>query len=362
MPLRTGTLDMASLLEIRTGNIADFGLDRITESFQAELAIHNGLMTEMVSGLCFMTTDTTVTYGGSADGEMVEADEYARVPTQVTEGFGSFDIPFRSFQYGIGWTSEWFKRSTPADLAQAVLNAQDAHIRRVMRDIRRALFVPTNYTFVDYAATQRQLNVKRLLNADGMAIPMGPYGKVFDAATHTHYDAIDWNAATTQQRGDALVALAEDVVEHGHQSRVVIVIARSDEAKVRTATGFQPYIDQRVIAAPGQPEQQANPVDLENRAIGIIGIAEVWVKPWGQPNYPFAYDSGAPSDKKPLAFRQEAATSLQGLRTVAKISAYPLEAEYMKADFGIGVKERTNGAVLYLGGGTYVAPADNVLG
>ncbi|MBA2678276.1 MAG: hypothetical protein H0U76_07785 [Ktedonobacteraceae bacterium] len=45
------------------------------------------------------------------------------------------------------------------------------------------------------------------------------------------------------------------------------------------------------------------------------------------------------------------------LRVAAQIGSYPLMATYMEREYGVGVVERSNGAVLYTGSGTYAAPA-----
>lgn len=360
MPLQTGTHDLAFLLSVRHQTVEQFGVEALTAAITRELGVHNGLMQDALSSLCHFTTDRTVTQGGSAAGEMIEADEYARVPTQTTEGHEEFGLPLRGFQYGIGWTRQWMQRSTPADMAIAVQNAEIAHRRRVLFDIKRALYPATNYNFTGYIGDDkgRLIKVKRLLNGDGMGIPMGPYGGTFDGATHSHYDAIDFNAASTAQRGTALKALGDDVMEHGYTQGLQIVIHRSDVERVKTAEGFIPLVDPRLNPVPGEATEPLDIFDPDNTQIGYIGAAMVVTKPWAVPNYAAAYASGVPSEQLPLAFRQEDATTLQGLQVLATIEAYPLQAEYMGANFGIGAKERANGAVLYLGGGVYVSPTD----
>ena len=358
----TGILDLSALLKLRTVTVQEYGYDAVVEAIQRELAIHNELMMDMVQSVCFITTERSVTFGGTASGSLIEADEFARVPTQETGGYDAHDLPLRSFQYATGWTAEYFRRKTPYDVAQATINAEVAHRRGVSREIKRALFPSTNYSFTEYTTDDRRnLSIKRLLNADGARIPMGPYGETFDGSTHTHYVAIDFNAATGTQKGTALKSLVNTVVEHGHKNHPVLIIHRSDEERVMTAEGFVAYSDPRRTEVPGQAEEDARIYDLDNKPIGYIGMAEVWVKPWAQPNYVFAYDDAETGENMPAGFRQEASTTLQGLRPLAKIDAFPLHAEYLGVDFGVGVKSRSNGAVLYLNGGTYVSPSDTVI-
>jgi hypothetical protein len=95
---------------------------------------------------------------------------------------------------------------------------------------------------------------------------------------------------------------------------------------------------------------------LDNRAIGIFGAAEVWVKPWMLPSYFFAFDSTA--DAKPVCVRTRSGSmsAADGLNIAAEIDLYPLHAQYMECEFGAGVWNRTNGAVGFTNGATYVDP------
>ncbi len=77
------------------------------------------------------------------------------------------------------------------------------------------------------------------------------------------------------------------------------------------------------------------------------------IKPWVPTNYAYAWDVNGP---KPLAFRQRDSSALQGLRIPAQFSSFPLHAQYIHAEFGIGVWTRTNGAILRFNNGTYADP------
>lgn len=345
----TGTYDISALLATRNASAAEFGLDTIQEVLQADIAAHNEIVTEMVSELCEVTADRQRVYGTSAAGEMVEVDEYGRAPTQRPLTGASVGFPLKLFQFSIGWTRKWFETRTPADMAQAVLGAEAAHLRAIQREIKRAVFLSSNYTFRDHLVDNVSLYVKRLVNADSADIPNGPNGETFDETTHTHYNA---NATLTAA---AIQGTVEDVVEHGHGGMVKLAINKANEAAVRLLTGFSAYPDPRlVMRATDAPGETLDISRLDNRAIGIFAGAEVWVKPWMPASYYLAWDADSPS--KPLAFRQRAATALQGLRIAADIDDYALYAQYMEAEYGIGVWTRTNGAVLYVGGESYVDP------
>jgi len=349
MAQNVGTYDINTLLATRFQSAAEFGLDTIQQVLEADIAAHNAIVQQMVSDLCEITSDRQRKYGSSVSGEMVEVDEFGRAPTQNPVVGDTCGFPLRLFQYSIGWTSKYFEIATPADLAQATLGAESAHLRAIQRELKKAIYLSANYTFNDYLVDKVDLAVKRFVNADGARIPNGPNGEVFDGSTHTHYDA---NASLT---ATVLTNIINDVIEHGHGGAVKVVINKADEAAVRALGGFVAYPDPRVIyRASDTPAQTLDISRLDNRAIGIFGGAEVWVKPWAIANYAFVYDSASPN--KPLVFRQRTQQTLQGLRIAAELNTFPLLARYMEAEYGIGAWTRTNGAVLYFAGAVYTDP------
>lgn len=352
MTLRTGTYDISSLLAVRNQSVVEFGEDTVADVLRADLAAHNQIMRDALSELAERTTDSRRVAGTSVAGEMVEVDEYGRAPTQKAQPGQTVGFPLRKFDYAIGWTRRFLQRATPADLAAAQLAAQKAHRKAVARELRRALYLSSNYTFTDHLVDNTELAVKRLVNADGALIPDGPNGETFDGSTHTHYQARASSLAASDV--DALVA---DVLEHGHGGQIRIVIAAGDAATMASLTaGFTPLTTPYVTPGSASPVtgQRLDVTRADNRLIGYWnGAYEVWTKPWAIPNYWLAYD--ASDAAKPLAMRVD---TVQGsdLTMQAEIDMYPLRAEYMSAMFGFGVWTRTNGAVLYIGGTSWTDP------
>lgn len=350
MASQTGTLDITSLLEARFSSAAAYGLDTIEKVLQRDLAAHNDLVMGMMGDLCEVTTDRQRIYGTSANGDMQETDEYGLTPTQKILPGATVGFPLKLFQYNLGWTSKWFQTHSPADMATAVLAAEKAHKRELMRQIKKALFLSANYTHLDHLVDNVSLAVKRLLNADSTLIPDGPNGEVFTPASHTHYTGV----ATLTAAGQ--LAVINNVIEHGHGNKVIIVISKTDETAFRALTGFVAYVDPRIISNVSA-DHLGNTLDisrLDNRAIGVFMGAEVWVKSWAIANYSFVYDAMDPN--KPLCFRQRANTTLVGLRIAATMDEYPLYAKDMEAEFGIGVWTRTNGALAYNANVTWADP------
>ena len=352
-----GTHTLADLRANRFQSVAEFGLDTINTILQRDLAAYNQITEQAVGELADVTPDRQRIYGTSAVVELMEeGDEFdpglGHKPPQtgVTCGF-----PLRRYPRNIGWTEDYFLSATPADLAEMVIAAQQSYTRTLIRDTKRALFGAANSTFRDrYAVPIVDLAVKALVNADSASIPNGPNGETFDGATHTHYDWLDGTAPTQA----AVLALITDVMEHGHVDGVRVYINLAAEEAVRGFARFVPYPDPRIIYRTADTPAQNLDImsDGGNRAIGILGAAEVWVKPWVPAGYVFAYASG--DSRKPLVYRQHPVAPLRGLRVAARMTAFPLYADQMVSYFGLGVWNRTNGAVLYYASGAsaYVSP------
>jgi len=346
---KTGTLSIDDLRAVNFQSAARYGLNTISEVFQRDLQVHSDLARDLMLPLADVSTDRQRIYGTSDRGEMTEVDEFGRAPTQKIRGGTTVGFPLRSYQYALGWTRKYLQNATPAELVDQETAAKKAHMIQIARQVKRAIYLSANYTFNDFLVDKIDLPVKRFVNADSANIPDGPNGEAFTGSSHTHYDAINGITAA------ALKAAIRDVVEHGHGGKVIVAINIADEATISALTGFKDYVDPRTTLN-GNAREATTRLDitrLDNRAIGIFDSAEIWVKPWAIANYTFTYDSSTSS--KPLVLRTRNGTS-PSLEIVAAIDTFPLYAEYMESEFGVGVWTRTNGHVLYFGGGSYTDP------
>jgi hypothetical protein len=287
------------------------------------------------------TSDRRRRYGASSELKFLTADEFTRAHTQKVVTGSEVEFPMEGFQAAIGWTAQFFKNKTVADMAATQVAAKVGHISAIKRRMQMAMFGATNYTFYDYRMPDEiALDVKRFVNADGAPIPMGPNGATFNAATHTHYL---WTNALTNAGAHTLV---QTILEHYNSPDIRIFINIGDEAAWRALADFKPFTDSRII--PGSDADRAagrlDPFNPGDRSIGIFDAATVWVKPWGVVNYAVCLDVG--SAAKPLALRTRDGGSIR-LDTVATNVLFPLQADYMESEFGFGVWNRTNGAVYY---------------
>lgn len=349
---RTGTHGIETLLAARFTSAARFGLNNIAQILARDLDVHNTLMQQMFADFCDVSGDRQRIYGTSDSGQMNAADEFSRGPTQRPSIGVTVAFPLKLYQYQIGWTRKWLQTHTPADMAIAQQAAQKAHRRKVRAEIIRAFLVTANYTWTDMLVDNIQLGVKRLLNADGAGIPEGPNGEVFNAATHTHYLA---NAGLTAAFANSVI---NTVVEHGLGGGMRVYINQADQAAWQGLAGFTAYIDPRLTPGVNINQALGRRLDItrmDNRPIGIFGAAEIWLKPWMPASYFFAFDGT--TDAKPCVIRTRSGDmTADGLQIAAELDAYPLHAQYMETEFGVGVWNRMNGAAGYIGGGAWTDP------
>jgi hypothetical protein len=361
MALSTGTHTIADLASnaFAATTVQEFGLENLNDAIVTDLNNHNARVNEIVGDFADRSTERSTIYGTSAEGEAVPADEFTRGPTQQIRPGSKVEFPLEKFQYAVGWTADYLRRATVQDMAKKTIAARQAHVKRIQKDIRDALFGATNYIFNDRFVDGMDLQVKRLVNADGMQIPSGPNAETFDAATHTHYDALNWAGATPDARAAALRALILDVVEHGHGADVRLYINRAQDAEVRVLPGFVALQPANIVAAntatsagPGAPSLDIARAD--NRMIGYFDGYPVWTKPWVPPLYFLASALGDP--RKPLRMRISTIAAEQGLYIAGDIIIHPLQARYFEFWHGFGAMQRTNAAILFGGGASYTVP------
>lgn len=352
-----GTLAaLDTLASLSNTTVAEFGEDNAFREIDAALAAHNAIEAELLGSFVDPTTDRLRRYGSNDSMTMEELDELGQPDAQKISAGATVGFPLRGYGEALQWTRLYFRNATPAELAAQVAGAMDADSRMLQREIKRAIFLPTNYTFTDRRVDSVALPVKRLINADGASIPLGPNGETFDGATHTHYL---FTAAAALAAADAN-GLIETVIEHYPIGTARIYINRAQETAMRGLAGFTAYLDARLInqTAGVVAGQGLNSFNLNDRAIGVYSAggvsAEVTVKPWVPSGYLLAWVDGAPA---PVAMRTRPGAG--GLELVAEDEDHPLRARRFEREMGFGVWTRNAAAVLFVdagGAGSYTAP------
>lgn len=354
-----GTLTTLDDLRNTNASIAAFNEEEFANRIRVAFNIHNSAMEEAISDFAVITSDRERGYGGGDQMEMEELDQNGVPDAQKMEIVGNMGLPLRFYGAAAQWNRHYIVNTSVARAITHLDGAADADVRNVTRQIRRALFRPTNnLNYQDLLQTPvKKLELRALLNADGMGIPVGPNGDSFDPGTHTHYLA---NASLTEE---FLNRQVDTVIEHGVTGGMAIYINRAQEATVRGFDGFEPYVDSRTRPASdtSYAEGALDVNNPNNRAIGIFGGAEVWVKPWVFANYQVVFDRGAGADKA-LAIRTRSGSMggdayQGGFGLLFEDESFPLRARAVGREFGVGVVERHKAAIGYSGGASYVMPA-----
>lgn len=357
-----GTLSVLDALASSQQSVVDIGENAVFKQVAAAMAAHNDIVNELMGNLAETTMDRRRGYGGTASMVMDELDEFGRADAQKIVAGALLDFPLRKYGISVQWTKDALEVLTGVEFAAQLTAAQDADLATFQREIKRALFRSANYSTVDRLVDNVTLSVKRLINADGTAIPLGPNSESFDGSTHTHYL---YTASTALAAAD-MNGLIETVIEHHPSGTPRVWINRAQETAVRGLAGFTAYLDARLVAGGGATGVVANmsldSMDLNNREIGVYSAggvsAVVTVKPWIPSGYIFAWVDGAP---RPLVRRIRRAERA-ALRIVAEEETHPLRARSMEREHGFGVWNRTNGAVLFVdagGAGAYTDPTIN---
>lgn len=348
-----GTLSVLEDLASWTNESVINNEEEVARRFGEALAVHNALFEDMASDYATFTSAPMLPYGGSDAAIVQELDEWGAADASKSGDFGNLGLPLRIYGSTVQWTRTAFENMSVAELAAQMDAHATADIRNFYAILRRVLFTNTNTSgYVDRLQSKLTYDLKALLNADGSAIPASPNGTTFDGSTHTHYSG---SASLTQA---ALIALIENVVEHGVGGTVQVHISKADEATVRGLADFSPYLDSRVTVLSGVVGTgQLDVSNPDNRAIGVLGGAEVWVKPWVPANYQIAVDVGG--SEKPLAIRTRTGslTGSGAFRIVAEHEHYPLRARNLGREYGVGVVGRHKAAALRSNNTTYAIPA-----
>jgi hypothetical protein len=362
-----GTHALAHLLE-NTTNIDVYGEQRLVNDIRTSLNAHNAAVNAMAAVMMDETQVQQEAYGGFSTQPRVrgyKVNEFGAVDVQrarVAVTPGTIGYPLERVQFAWQVTRDYVERATVNDAAVRALAIQQGDLDLFEYEVKNALFNPVNNTtWQDYLVDNMPYQIKRLANADSSPLPVGPNGQVFNAATHTHYVGRAGGALAATD----ISALITNVIEHGVTGAVQVLINRADETAIRLFPNFYAFQATEIVVLnpvagtvtmrdPGPLVDRVNPTNPDNMAIGRWDAKyDVMTRPWVPAGYTIVRDSG----RNPLRRRTRPGRAGRGdLRIVADHEHFPLRAQWMEREYGIGVGDRTAMAILYNGGTSYVAP------
>jgi hypothetical protein len=310
------------------------------------------LSTGLWGGLCSFTDQPDVEYRVGSSNGFEEHTEYGRPDPKraATEGHM---LPLRSYDRMLGWTWDYLREARmsqiQADIADAIKDARDRYrvsiLTRVLKrgdDSGAVNGLGSSGYSTGFATTAASTSVD---------FTPPTFGGTTFASTHEHYVAIAGGAFTNAVFSDAKAELRE----HGHEPPYEFIIGPSDETTVRALTDFTPV--QESLVAYGDNVSLAR-LGFEGDAVGsyYIGTAhDFGIKVVrGVPQYyGFAYKSyGNLSQRNPIAIRVTKGTSSPMFVAMTDPNGgngiYPLQNLMLFVEFGVGVKDRTNGTPRYV--------------
>lgn len=361
--------DSLQALRIAGGTVASFGEDRAFEAVDAAFTAHSEIVAEMLSTFVSVTTQRLERVGLADSTEMEELAEYGRTEAQKIGTGPLVGLPLRRYGHGVAWNRDYFRRTKTLEFAAQITNIFASDLRRIQRQIKRAIYFSTNYTWVDVLIDKASIPVKALANNDGMVPPIGPNGEVF-AGSHNHY------LGTASFVVGDLDTLIDTVAEHCYGGELYIAINKAQETTIRGFAGFTPYVDVRTVQASTTLFSQSKALDvisINNRPIGIYRGAEIWVKPWAIASYVTCW-ANDPQQKKAIGMRiiGDGPEGIGGgsgsiiaggnsrgpgdLDLVYDDEDHPMRCREYVREFDCAPLNRTLMAILYTGNATYANP------
>ena len=286
---------------------------------------------------------------------MVAHTEYGRPDPQRAEMAGHM-LPFRKWDYMLGWTADYLEEARLDDLAADVaLGLEAAGNRWRISLLQRLLKRGDESGSVNgLSATGLSPGFATAAASTGVDFQPPTYGGTAFTSDHEHYVAIAGGAFTTAVFADARAELEE----HGHEPPYEFIIGPSDEATVTGLTGFIPVnealINQSILNA---TVNFTGAAVGGKRPVGAINGFRVWVVPGVPQYYGFGWKSyGANSARNPLRVRVpegQRAPRLLLIRDSNNPGIAPVQNLMMQTAFGVGVGDRTNGTSRYVNNATW---------
>jgi hypothetical protein len=319
----------------------------------AALGVLNAELTGgLWGGLCSFTDQPDVEYRVGSSNGFEDHTEYGRPDPKraATEGHM---LPLRSYDRMLGWTWDYLREARlsqiQADIADGIKDARDKYrVALLTRLLKRG---DDSGAINGLGSSGYSPGFATTAASTSVDFTPPTFGGTSFASTHEHYVAIAGGAYTNAVFSDAKAELRE----HGHEPPYEFVIGPSDETTVRGLSDFTPV--QESLVAYGDNVSLAR-LGFEGDSVGsyYIGTAhDFGIKVVrGIPQYyGFGYKSyGNLSQRNPLAVRVTKGTTTPMFMAMTDPNGgngiYPLQNLMLFVEFGVGVKDRTNGTSRYV--------------
>lgn len=312
-------------------------VNELWDEFQASLAEYNAGLDELVASLTFPTTSESLMVVQGAY-EFERYSDYTLPDAQDLQE-AQVSIPLSAFDLRISYTVRKLLNSPSSEINARHAEALQADSRLMLKQTLRAALVKEG------VAGDGGILSKPFYNGDGFVPPV--YKMNTFQGTHTHYLAKESGSLA-----QGLTELIDTVVEHGFENNLIMLANRATCKKIQALDEFVKVegsigSSTTVVGAP-----------MGDNVVGWYDGAVVRREDWMPSDYIFLYSAqgGANSPLNPIALREPVNETARGLKIMRGTNPeYPLADSYYYHEFGVGVRQRGNGAVLQIGS-TYTSP------
>ena len=410
-----GSLDTTDLIEtwrLWKGTVLEYQKNDLGQQVQMLLDAANTNTAEQISLFAEIDTMRFALHGDKSTANFVQMDAAGIPEAEKAISYGGEQgFALRRFGCGLQWSNDFWRGKSMGEFAACMAALLTADKNLVAKRIRKAIFNPTNYMFVDVMKGDKaRLPVRAGLNADNgsiggnWAIYPAPYAAVtFNDSAHNHYmtcgtgngestmpvdttQYFQWAHASSTPftRFQNLNQMLYNLREHYNGEDVELFINYQDantywsvDGAARTDTGNAVYgfklpqrteiIDQRTVQILSTQVGYFDPTNIFEGLVGYFDSCRIQRKVWVPQGYIMAYCPGKP---KPVQIRvpegSQDGSSTSGastgfgngdLRNVFEYSDYPLHSQAMMRDFEANIgSERANLVILdHHGAGSNVA-------
>lgn len=305
--------------------------------FQDSLEDYNATSNGLVELLTFRTTDKTFSVLQGA----YEFEDYAdyTLPDSQDLSYLELSVGIKDFDLRYAYTWARILESTAAELDGRHAAALQADVRLLLKQVLRAALTKAGLTLGGVTSPA-------FYNGDGTVPP--PVKNTTFTGSHNHY-LVTAGASIASTDLDAIEA---DLVHHGFDTDLVLMVNRAQMNGVKAINGFVPSASQvhdiKYTNMVGDPY------------FGSYSRLAILEEDWLPPGYMFAFSAqgGPNAQQNPIAFRESINPAARGLILQRGTNPeYPLADSFYYRKFGVGVRQRGNGVVMQVTtNATYTSP------
>lgn len=332
-------------------------IDQIaTEAAGAASALSRELLTDPLYSMMYgVTTEPEVEYRVGSTNAFVRYAEYAPADEQRGKTEGHM-LPREEWIYPLGWTNLFLERCRRRQIEADIQGMVDAGRNKWHKAMLTRFFKSADDSGVHKGLGTGGYSPAFAHTAGSTEVDFVPpdWGGQSFASTHEHFNntsgatAADWDAA--------IVTMARHLAEHGHAPPYVLMVANEDQATIMGLSDFRERAD------PGIRYGGSVDIALVSDLYfgGVVTPDGLVMCTWSHriPQYTMglfkAYPQGNPRNSLAVFYTESHPLVIDFKQGVYR--QFPIEQLLAYAEFGIGVRDRTNGVCHQMSAGSYSDP------